>query len=135
MWIRVERQKRKTEEDEDETPQQLVLHSPDGNFTVYKRCSPVAKRWCSLSRVHSDKYHGEMVAPFDDEPTEISTDEIGFEFYQKCEGVEYGGEEGVELFRMTPLMYDDEYVSSQDSQDSNTEHYYTNDYPEDYWSD
>ena len=131
----MERQKRKAEEDE-EAPEQVVLHSPDGNFTVYKRCSPVAKRWCSLNRIHSEKYHGEMVIPVEEETADTkNTNEIGFEFYQKCDDVEFGGEEGVELFRMTPLMYDDEYFSSQDSQDSNAEHYYTNDYPEDYWSD
>ena len=79
-----------------------------------------------------------MVAPLSGTSTDdtvMDADLSGYDFYKKSEVKEYGFEDDVELFRLTAHLADDDYVSSQDSQDSNAEQYYTNDYPEDYWSD
>ena len=144
-WLRVQKTKRRAEDDEETTaPEQIVLNTPDGNFTVFERCEPAVKRWCSLSRIHSDYHLGDMIAPIAEPSLEHSTtsqteevvmDLDRYEYYKKSEELEYGFEEDVELFRLTAHLMEDDYVSSQDSQDSNAEQYYTNDYPEDYWSD
>ena len=139
-WLRLERSKRRAEDDDEQVPapEQIVLNTPDGNFTVFERCEPAVKRWCPLSRIQSAYHLGEMVAPLSGTPTDdtaMDVDLSEYDFYKKSEVKEYGFEDDVELFRLTAHLADDDYVSSQDSQDSNAEQYYTNDYPEDYWSD
>lgn len=140
MWLRVQRAKKREAPEEEHGPEQVVLSTPDGNFTVFEKCEPASKRWCSLSRIHSDHYQGDMIVPVDssstsDQQQQQTDTDMEYDFYKKCDDKEYGFEDDIELFRITPLLMDDDYFSSQDSDDSNAEHYYTNDYPEDYWSD
>lgn len=143
MWLRVQKGLGKRQSDfecDDDAPRQVVLSTPDGNFTVYEKCEPSVKRWCPLSRIHSDHFKGDLIVPVESETATADAsagDEqvYDFDFYRKADDKEYDFSEDVELFRITSHLLDDDYISSQDSQDSNAEHYYTNDYPEDYWSD
>jgi hypothetical protein len=144
MWLRVK--KRLSDYNDDscgQGPSKVVLGTADGTFHVFERCeiAPATKRWCSLSRVHSDRYHGDMLTPspgfYVDSPSDNNTDASDttddYQYYRKLDGADFKGDE--ELFTVAPTFDDDGYQSSQDSQDSNAENYYTNDYPDQYYSD